>query len=158
VFGRKRGRDNAAVVVLLKRLGLELPIVQASMGGGLAGAELAEAVSAAGGLGTIGILEPDDLRREVAAVRRRTDGPLAINLLLPFARRGHVEAASEADVVVISWGRPRRRTAKVWIHSAAPSRRRGRLTMPELTRSSPRASRPAATCAEPCRRSSCSRR
>ena len=29
-----------------------------------------------------------------------------MNLLLPFARRGHFEAASEADVVVTFWGRP----------------------------------------------------
>jgi NAD(P)H-dependent flavin oxidoreductase YrpB (nitropropane dioxygenase family) len=41
---------------------------------------------------------------------------LAVNLLLPFARRAHFEAASEADVVVTFWGSPKRRTAKVWIH------------------------------------------
>jgi hypothetical protein len=46
------------VSVLLDRLGLDLPIVQAGMGGGLAGHELAGAVSAAGGLGTIGMLGP----------------------------------------------------------------------------------------------------
>lgn len=101
---------------LLRRLGVELPIVQAGMGGGLAGHELAGAVSAAGGLGTIGILAPADLRGEIAAARRLSDAPVAVNLLLPFARRGHFEAASEADVVVTFWGRPRRRTAKVWIH------------------------------------------
>jgi hypothetical protein len=37
---------------LLQRLGVELPVVQAGMGGGLARAELAAAVSGAGGLGT----------------------------------------------------------------------------------------------------------
>ncbi len=102
--------------VLLQRLGVELPIVQAGMGGGLAGHELAAAVSAAGGLGTIGILAPADLRREIAAARRLSDKPLAVNLLLPFARRAHFEAASEADVVVTFWGSPKRRTSKVWIH------------------------------------------
>jgi nitronate monooxygenase len=101
---------------LLQRLGVELPVVQAGMGGGLAGHQLAAAVSAAGGLGTIGILAPGDLRREIAAVRRLSDGPLAVNLLLPFARRAHLEAASEADVVVTFWGRPKRRTSKIWIH------------------------------------------
>ena len=95
---------------------MELPVVQAGMGGGLAGHELAAAVSAAGGLGTIGILAPDDLRREIAAARQLSDRPLAVNLLLPLARRAHFEAASEADVVVTFWGRPKRRTAKVWIH------------------------------------------
>jgi nitronate monooxygenase len=100
----------------LDRLGVEAPVVQAGMGGGLAGPQLAGAVSAAGGLGTIGILAPDDLRGAIAAARAMTDRPLAVNLLLPFARRGHFEAASDADVVVTFWGRPRRRTAKVWIH------------------------------------------
>ena len=101
---------------LLQRLGVELPIVQAGMGGGLAGHELAAAVSAAGGLGTIGILAPDDLRKEIAAARALSDRPLAVNLLLPFARRAHFDAASEADVVVTFWGKPERRTAKVWMH------------------------------------------
>jgi NAD(P)H-dependent flavin oxidoreductase YrpB (nitropropane dioxygenase family) len=100
----------------LERLGVEKPVVQAGMGGGLAGHKLAAAVSDAGGLGTIGIVAPDDLRAEIAAVRHLTDRPLAVNLLLPLARRGHFEAASDADVVVTFWGRPRRRTSKAWIH------------------------------------------
>jgi nitronate monooxygenase len=86
------------------------------MGGGLAGHELAAAVSAAGGLGTIGILAPDELGREIEAARRLTDKPLAVNLLLPFARRSHFETASAADAVVTFWGRPKRRTSKIWMH------------------------------------------
>jgi nitronate monooxygenase len=93
-----------------------MPVVQAGMGGGLAGHQLAAAVSAAGGLGTIGILAPDELHREIAAARQLSDRPLAVNLLLPFARRGHFETASEADVVVTFWGTPKRRTSKIWIH------------------------------------------
>jgi nitronate monooxygenase len=100
----------------LQRIGVELPVVQAGMGGGLAGHELAAAVSAAGGLGTIGILAPGDLRAEIAAARRLSDRPLAVNLLLPFARRAHFEAACEGDVVVTFWGAPKRRTPKLWIH------------------------------------------
>src|SRR5436189_98037 len=42
----------------LARLGVELPVVQAGMGGGLAGPALAANVSEAGGLGTIGTLGP----------------------------------------------------------------------------------------------------
>jgi nitronate monooxygenase len=102
--------------MLMERLGVLRPVVQAGMGGGLAGHELAAAVSAAGGLGTIGILAPDELRGEIAAARRLAEGPLAVNLLLPFARAAHFEAASEADVVVTFWGSPRRRTAKTWLH------------------------------------------
>ena len=60
---RRVKRDTDGVSTLLERLGVELPIVQAGMGGGLARHELAAAVSAAGGLGTIGILAPGDLRK-----------------------------------------------------------------------------------------------
>jgi NAD(P)H-dependent flavin oxidoreductase YrpB (nitropropane dioxygenase family) len=104
------------MATLLERLGVELPVVQAGMGGGLAGHELAAAVSAAGGLGTIGLLAPDDLRSEIDAARRLSDRPLAVNLLLPFARRAHFAAASEADVLVTFWGRPVRQTSNIWIH------------------------------------------
>jgi nitronate monooxygenase len=100
----------------LDRLGVEKPVVQAGMGGGLAGHQLAAAVSDAGGLGTIGFLAPDDLRNEIAAARQLTGRPLAVNLLLPFARAPHFEAAAHADVVVTFWGRPKRRTSKIWIH------------------------------------------
>jgi NAD(P)H-dependent flavin oxidoreductase YrpB (nitropropane dioxygenase family) len=93
-----------------------MPVVQAGMGGGLARHPLAAAVSAAGGLGTIGFLPPSELRHEIAAARRLSDRSLAVNLLLPFARRGHFDAASEADVVVTFWGSPKRQTSKIWIH------------------------------------------
>jgi NAD(P)H-dependent flavin oxidoreductase YrpB (nitropropane dioxygenase family) len=101
---------------LLERLGVELPIVQAGMGGGLAGAELAAAVSAAGGLGTIGILPPDRLARELRAARERTDRPIAVNLILHLTRRAHWDVARDADAVVTFWGRPERLTGGVWIH------------------------------------------
>ena len=101
---------------LLERLRVDLPIVQAGMGGGLSAHRLAVAVSAAGGLGTIGFVGADDLRREIAAARRLSDRSLAVNLLLPFARRAHFDAASEADVVVTFWGSPKRRTSKIWLH------------------------------------------
>ena len=101
---------------LLERIGIELPVVQAGMGGGTSTHELAAAVSEAGGLGTIGILDPAMLRTEIAAARRLTAKPIAVNLLLPFARPGHWKAAAEADVVVTFWGRPVRRTARAWLH------------------------------------------
>ena len=88
------------------------------MGGGLATSGLAVAVSDAGGLGTIGLLPPDALRAEIAAARAQTPRPLAVNLIVPFARRAHWEVASEADVVVTHWeASPKRRTAKTWIHT-----------------------------------------
>jgi NAD(P)H-dependent flavin oxidoreductase YrpB (nitropropane dioxygenase family) len=100
----------------LERLGLELPVVQAGMGGGLSRHELAAAVSEAGGLGTIAVSGAAAIRRELAAARALTGRPLAVNVLLPFARRDWFSAAAEADVVVTFWGRPRRRTPGVWIH------------------------------------------
>src|SRR3954470_24804666 len=101
---------------LLERLGVELPVVQAGMGGGLSRHELAAAVSEAGGLGTIAVNGAAPIRRELAAARALTAAPLAINVLLPFARRDWFEAAAAADVVVTFWGEPRRRTGGVWLH------------------------------------------
>jgi NAD(P)H-dependent flavin oxidoreductase YrpB (nitropropane dioxygenase family) len=100
----------------LQRLGLELPVVQAGMGGGLSRHELAAAVSEAGGLGTIAVNGAAAIRRELAAARVLTGRPLAVNVLLPFARREWFSAAAAADVVVTFWGRPRRRTPGIWIH------------------------------------------
>src|SRR3954470_23756407 len=111
--------------------GVELPVVQAGMGGGIARHELAAAVSEAGGLGTIGPAarlagagalavsapaEPAALARELAAARALTGRPLAVNVLLPFARRGHWEVVAGADVVVTFWGAPQRRTDGAWLH------------------------------------------
>jgi nitronate monooxygenase len=100
----------------MERIGLDLPVVQAGMGGGLATHRLAAPVSDAGGLGTIGFLGADDLREELSAARRLTGRPVSVNLLLPFARRAHFEAAAEADVLVTFWGSPKRRGPGVWIH------------------------------------------
>jgi nitronate monooxygenase len=86
------------------------------MGGGLSRHELAAAVSAAGGLGTVGIMVPDAVVDELSAARARTSNPIAVNLLLPFARRAHFEAAEAADVLVTFWGRPVRHTSRTWVH------------------------------------------
>ena len=101
---------------LLERVGVELPVVQAGMGGGISRHELAAAVSEAGGLGTIAVNGSEAIRRELAAARSLTGRPLAVNVLLPFARRDWFEAAGEADVVVTFWGKPRRRSGGVWLH------------------------------------------
>ncbi|HEX2393192.1 MAG TPA: nitronate monooxygenase [Solirubrobacterales bacterium] len=101
---------------LLARIGVAAPVVQAGMGGGLSRHELAAAVSEAGGLGTIAVNGAEPIARELRAARALTDRPLAVNLLLPFARRDWFEAAAAADVVVTFWGPPRRRTPGVWLH------------------------------------------
>ncbi len=86
------------------------------MGGGVAGAELAAAVSEAGGLGTIGILPAPLLDRALARARKLTATPIAVNLLLPFTRPEHWRIAAAADAVLTFWGAPVRHTARVWIH------------------------------------------
>jgi nitronate monooxygenase len=93
---------------------LESPVVQAGMGG-IARHELAAAVSEAGGLGTIGGVRAP-IATEIAAARRLTGRPIAVNLLLPFLRPGDAEAAAAAEVVVTFWGDPRRLAATTWIH------------------------------------------
>ncbi len=86
------------------------------MGGGISRHELAAAVSEAGGLGTVAVNGAEAIRRELAAARALTGRPIAVNVLLPFARRDWFTTAAEADVVVTFWGTPRRRTAGVWMH------------------------------------------
>jgi nitronate monooxygenase len=93
---------------------LDTPVVQAGMGS-VARHELAAAVSDAGGLGTIaGVRTP--IAAEIAAARRLTGGPIAVNLLLPFLRPGDAEASAAADVIVTFWGAPRRLAASTWMH------------------------------------------
>jgi NAD(P)H-dependent flavin oxidoreductase YrpB (nitropropane dioxygenase family) len=86
------------------------------MGGGLSRHELAAAVSEAGGLGTIAVSGAAAIESQLAAARKLTAAPLAVNLLLPFARRDWFAAAARADAVVTFWGTPRRRTPGIWMH------------------------------------------
>jgi nitronate monooxygenase len=101
---------------LLETIGVEQPVVQAGMGGGISRHELAAAVSEAGGLGTIGTLPASALSEEISAARRLTGRPIAVNLLLPFTRPATRRAAAEADLVVTFWGRPRRPGPRPWLH------------------------------------------
>ncbi len=69
---------------LCKILGIEVPIITAGMAQA-AGVELAAAVSNAGGLGVMGCTmdSPAELREKIRAVRRKTDKPFGVDLLLP---------------------------------------------------------------------------
>src|SRR3954471_7014754 len=86
------------------------------MGGGISQHELAAAVTAAGGLGTVGMMHADAVESQIRQVRDRTDKPVATNVLLPLARRRDFEVAAAADLVVTFWGRPRRIADKPWVH------------------------------------------
>src|SRR5581483_3141679 len=63
-------------------LGIEAPLMNAPMGG-VAGGELAAAVSAAGGLGLIASAtgDADWLRAQIRLVRERTDRPFGVGFI-----------------------------------------------------------------------------
>ncbi|POX91346.1 nitronate monooxygenase [Mycobacterium kansasii] len=95
------------MVDVLDRLRLDVPVAQAGMGGGIAGATLAAAVANAGGLGTLGLVTARQLRTAIDQVRAEAPGrAVAVNLLLPFLHRGHVDVCVRAgvDVVVLAFG------------------------------------------------------
>jgi NAD(P)H-dependent flavin oxidoreductase YrpB (nitropropane dioxygenase family) len=89
------------------RLRLDVPVGQAGMGGGLAGAPLAGAVAKAGGLGTLGLAPPGQLRTSIDRVRAEAPArAVAVNLLMPFVRRSHIAVCvdTRVDVVVVAFG------------------------------------------------------
>lgn len=69
---------------LSESLGLRLPIIQAPMAGGPTTPELVAAVSAAGALGSFGFAytQPDEMKKQAASVRAKTDRPFGINLFV----------------------------------------------------------------------------
>lgn len=71
-----------ATTDLLERLGIRYPILQAPMAGGPSTPELAAAVSAAGGMGSIGAayLTPAQIAEASAGIRGITTQPFGINL------------------------------------------------------------------------------
>lgn len=76
--------------------GTELPIVLGPMAGGPSTPALAAAVSDAGGLGSLGegYVPPDQIRRDIRAVRERTDRPFAVNLFVPDPTGDRVDGAT----------------------------------------------------------------
>ncbi|MDD7941572.1 nitronate monooxygenase [Actinomycetospora lutea] len=96
---------------LCRTLGVELPIWNAGMGGGLAGPALAAAVSNAGGLGVLGMggLPEPVVREQLREARTLTDRPLGANLILPLLPDdAPVECCLEegVSVLVLFWGDP----------------------------------------------------
>jgi nitronate monooxygenase len=70
------------VDALLRKLGIELPIIQAPMAG-VSTPEMAAIVSNAGGLGSIGVgsVDAESTRQMIAAVRSATDRPFNVNVV-----------------------------------------------------------------------------
>jgi nitronate monooxygenase len=84
-----------------------VPVMQAPVGPA-ATPELAAAVSEAGGLGSLGAswTEPALLREQVREIRRRTDRPFVVNLVLAFDQEERLELLCEEGVPIVSfsWG------------------------------------------------------
>jgi nitronate monooxygenase len=84
-----------------------VPVMQAPIGPA-ATPELAAAVSEAGGLGSLGAswTEPPLLRDQIRAIRRRTDRPFVVNLVLAFDQEERLELLCEEGVPIVSfsWG------------------------------------------------------
>src|SRR5258706_1845859 len=87
-------------------LGIEHPIISAPMSGGIAAAELAAAVSEAGGFGLIGAMTtggPDWLRAQVRQIRERTNKPFGVGFISSFPGLDEfVQVALEEHVTAVS--------------------------------------------------------
>jgi NAD(P)H-dependent flavin oxidoreductase YrpB (nitropropane dioxygenase family) len=90
--------------VLCERLGIELPIIQAPMGGAV-GPTLAAAVSNAGGLGMLAPWRADieTVRRQIRETRALTSRPFGVNLNLDFPQEERLAACLDERVPVISF-------------------------------------------------------
>ena len=93
---------------LCQSLGVELPIWNAGMGGGGAGADLAAAVSNAGGFGVLGMggVPAPLIRIAIRRTHQLTAKPFGVNLLLPFLEDDQVDTCLEEGVaaLVLFWG------------------------------------------------------
>lgn len=90
----------------LAALGVRHPIMQAGMSSA-SGPRLAGAVSAAGGIGTLGLHDLSVWERVIQDAKTLADGrPLAVNLLLPYTRSRHVDIVIRQGVAIATlfWG------------------------------------------------------
>jgi NAD(P)H-dependent flavin oxidoreductase YrpB (nitropropane dioxygenase family) len=99
-------------------LNIELPIIQAPIGGGTNPA-LAAAVSNAGGLGMLGMINrgPEVVRQLIRETRELTDRPFGVNFVLrpQEETEARLEASLEEGIPVISffWNDPSRYIERV---------------------------------------------
>ncbi len=96
--------DGMITTTFSAKLSLKVPVIAAPMAGGPTTQELVAACSAAGALGSFGhaYTQPDDMRKQAAFVRSKTDRAFGINLFVspqpgPIdadAQRGALEAVA----------------------------------------------------------------
>src|SRR5580704_12035126 len=84
-------------------VGIEVPIVQAPMGGGAVAPALASAVSNAGGLGMLALWSADaeTMRNQIRETRALTSKPFGVNLNLEFPQEERLDVCLAEKVPVI---------------------------------------------------------
>ena len=114
---------------LCHQLGIEHPIMNAPMGGSIAGPELAAAVSNAGGLGALGLgaLPRSFIGEQISRTRALTGKPFLGNLIIPLIRAGDLDACFDAQLPILGLfgGDPR--------PFVAGAHRRGVKVVPQVT-------------------------
>jgi nitronate monooxygenase/enoyl-[acyl-carrier protein] reductase II len=93
---------------MLDHLSTRYPIWNAGMGAGIAGPQLASAVSEAGGLGVLGCgaLSGSEVSTMIAETKALTKKPIGANIILPMANGSDIAACFDGDiaVLVLFWG------------------------------------------------------
>lgn len=93
---------------LCQQLGIAYPIFSVGMGGGMAGPELAAAVSNAGACGVLGMggLPAPYIRQQIQQLRTLTDKPFGVNIILPLLQEGQIETCldEKVPILVLFWG------------------------------------------------------
>ena len=111
-----------------RQLGVEHPILNAPMGGGIAGPELAAAVSNAGGLGTLGLagLPASLIAEQIRRTRALTSKPFLANLIIAILQGDELAACFDARLPILGLfgGDPR--------PFVADAHRRGIKVVPQL--------------------------
>jgi nitronate monooxygenase len=111
---------------LCRQLGIDYPIFSVGFGGGMAGPELAAAVSNAGACGVLGMggVPAPYIAKQVKRLRELTDKPFGVNIILPLLQEGQIEICldEKIPILVLFWGDPKpyveeahRRGTKVFI-------------------------------------------
>lgn len=82
-----------------KILGIEYPIIQAPMAGGITTPQLVAAVSNAEALGSLGAayLPPEKIEQSITEIRQLTDKPFAVNLFIPTSFEESPEKVRRAN-------------------------------------------------------------
>ncbi|KAF0804338.1 2-nitropropane dioxygenase [Alcanivorax xiamenensis] len=111
------GSDIEALAKL-GALGVRHPVMQAGMTSA-SGPALAGAVSAAGGIGTLGLHDVSVWEEMIERTRARAKGnPISVNLLLPYTRVKHLDVVirQQVPIVTLFWGDGKREIRQLRKH------------------------------------------